>query len=149
MTDIALAYSTEDSKSSSIRPKVDGVLLHLSAIVRRKKDQVYTDSPPPSRHIRAAPYWHFKTTIIGSDDLGLKASVDYVLWYGARGEWDTNLVVVQSSSLLDDECWAALSSMSIVYAARKARKYKGGIYGVCTDSHTWTSATGAVYPSVV
>ncbi|KAB8212188.1 hypothetical protein BDV34DRAFT_218584 [Aspergillus parasiticus] len=137
MTDIALAYSTEDSKSSSIRPKVDGVLLHLSAIVRRKKDQVYTDSPPPSRHIRAAPYWHFKTTIIGSDDLGLKASVDYVLWYGARGEWDTNLVVVQSSSLLDDECWAALSSMSIVYAARKARKYKGGIYGVSKCCLVW------------
>ncbi|KAE8346951.1 hypothetical protein BDV24DRAFT_174539 [Aspergillus arachidicola] len=138
MTDIALVYSTEDSKSNSIRPKVDGVLLHLSAIVRRKKDQLYADSPPPSRHIRAAPYWHFQTTITGSDDLGLKASVDYVLWYGARGDWDTNLVVVRSSGLLDDECWAALPSMSIIYSARKARKYKGDIYGVCTDSHTWT-----------
>ncbi|KAB8219142.1 hypothetical protein BDV33DRAFT_204646 [Aspergillus novoparasiticus] len=138
MTDIALVYSTEDSKSRSIRPKVDGVLLHLSAIVRRKKDQFYADSPPPSRHIRAAPYWHSKTTITGSDDLALKASVDYVLWYGARGDWDTNLVVVRSSGLLDDECWAALPSMSIVYAARKAREYKGGIYGVCTDSHSWT-----------
>ncbi|KAE8322849.1 hypothetical protein BDV39DRAFT_147297 [Aspergillus sergii] len=138
MTDIALVYSTEDSKSSSIRPKVDGVLLHLSAVVRRKKDQVYADSPPPSHHIHAAPCWHFKTTITGSDDLGLKASVDYVLWYRARGDWDTNLVVVRSSGLLDDECWAALPSMSIVYASRKARKYKDGIYGVCTDSHTWT-----------
>ncbi|RAQ49706.1 hypothetical protein AFGD_002249 [Aspergillus flavus] len=138
MTDIALVYSTEDSKSSSIRPKVDGVLLHLSAIVRRKKDQLYADSSLPSHHIHAAPYWHFQTTITGSDDLAFKTSVDYVLWYGARGDWDTNLVVVRSSGLLDDECWAALPSMSIVYAARKARKYKGGIYGVCTDSHTWT-----------
>ncbi|BAE55629.1 unnamed protein product [Aspergillus oryzae RIB40] len=138
MTDIALVYSTEDSKSSSIRPKADGVLLHLSAIVRRKKDQLYADSSLPSHHIHAAPYWHFQTTTTGSDDLAFKASVDYVLWYGACGDWDTNLAVVRSSGLLDDECWAALPSMSVVYAARKARKYKGGIYGVCTDSHTWT-----------
>ncbi|KAE8421911.1 hypothetical protein BDV36DRAFT_246233 [Aspergillus pseudocaelatus] len=138
MTDIATGFFTEDSNSSSIRPKVDWVLLQLSAIVRRKKDQLYADSPPPSHHIREAPYWYFKTTITGSDDLALKASVDYVLWYGARGDWDTNLVVVRSSSLLDDESWAALPSMWIVYAARKARKYKGGIYGVCTDGHTWT-----------
>ena len=117
MTDIALVYSTEDSKSSSIRPKVDEVLLHLSAIVRRKKDQFYADSSLPSHHIHAAPYWHFQTTITGSDDLAFKASVDYVLWYGARGDWDTNLAVVRSSGLLDDECWAALPSMSIVYAA--------------------------------
>ncbi|UCK58822.1 hypothetical protein AFCA_001660 [Aspergillus flavus] len=94
MTDIALVYSTEDSKSSSIRPKVDGVLLHLSAIVRRKKDQFYADSSLPSHHIHAAPYWHFQTTITGSDDLAFKASVDYVLWYGARGDWDTNLAEI-------------------------------------------------------
>ncbi|KAE8398043.1 hypothetical protein BDV37DRAFT_291441 [Aspergillus pseudonomiae] len=138
MTDIALVYSTEDTKSSSIRPKVDWVLLQLSAIVRRMQDQLYIDSSPPGGYIHAAPYWHFETTITGSGDQALTASVDYVLWYGACGDWDTNLVVVRSSSRLDDECWAALPSMSIVYAARKVRKYKGGIYGVCTDGHSWT-----------
>ncbi|KNG83480.1 hypothetical protein ANOM_006670 [Aspergillus nomiae NRRL 13137] len=120
MTDIALVYSTEDTKSSSVRPKVDWVLLQLSAIVRRKKDQLYGDSSPPGGYIHAAPYWHFETTITGSGDQALTASVDYVL------------------SRLYDECWAALPSMSIVYAARKARKYKGGIYGVCTDGDSWT-----------
>ncbi|EAU37389.1 predicted protein [Aspergillus terreus NIH2624] len=138
MSDIALIFSTEDNKLGAIRPRTDWILVATTAIVRKKKGQLYPDASPPSHQVYKAPYYHFNTTIPAGSELAMEYSVDYILWYGARGDWDTNLVVVRSSSLLDGECWAALPSMSVVYAGRKAKKYKGGVYGICTDSYTWT-----------
>lgn len=137
MADITLMFSIEATKSNAIRPRVDWILVSLTAIVR-KKDQLYSNSSPPSHHVYEAPYWHFKTTLAtGSGDQAIQTPVDHVLWYGARADWDTNLVVVRSNSLLDGECWAALPSMSMVHAARKAKKSRSGVYGICTDSYTW------------
>ncbi|KAL5364431.1 hypothetical protein BJX96DRAFT_132576 [Aspergillus floccosus] len=137
MTELADIFSNEGTKPSSIRPRTDWVVVVMTAIVRRNKDQLYPNSSPPSHHAHKAPRWNLKTTLAGSD-LAMKAPVDYVLWYGPRGDWDTNLVVVRSSSRLEGECWAALLSTSAVYAARKAKKFKGGVYGICTDSYFWT-----------
>lgn len=138
MSDIALVCSPKDTTSVSIRPRVDWILLHLSAIARREEDKHYPGSKPPSQWIHAAPYWNFKTTITGHEYQAVKSSADYILWHGARGDWDTNLVVVRENILTDGECWAALPIVSLIYAARRSKGYKGGIYGVCTDGQTWT-----------
>ncbi|GES60195.1 hypothetical protein ATEIFO6365_0002052700 [Aspergillus terreus] len=138
MCDVALIFSSEDNKSSAIRPRTDWILVATTAIVRKKKDQLYPDASQPSHQIYDALYYHFNTIIPAGSEPSMVYSVDYVLWYGARGDWDTNLVVVRSSSLLDGECWAAFPSMSVVHAARKAKKYTGGVYAICTDSYTWT-----------
>lgn len=133
MSDVALVCSPVSN-----RPRVDWVLLHLSAIARREEDKLNPGSRPPTQWVHATPYWNFNTTITGHEDQAVKSSADYILWYGSRGDRDTNLVVIRRNTLQDNECWAALPIISLIYDALRSKGYKCGIYGVCTDSQSWT-----------
>ncbi|KAL4891746.1 hypothetical protein BDV59DRAFT_203338 [Aspergillus ambiguus] len=131
MVDIALVNPTEDVKCklNTIRPRVDAIMMQLLAIAVKR----YFDSAPTE--ICSAPYWQYDVTIAGLADQIVKTSVDYILWYGVREDWDTNLVVIRENDIL--EGWEILPAMCICQDSRKLKGYRGGIYGICTDSYTW------------
>ncbi|KAF9885513.1 hypothetical protein FE257_012840 [Aspergillus nanangensis] len=128
MEDFVLAILPTSANSASIRPRLDAICLQLLAVTRKNQRKAVIETP----------YWRSNSTITSPVDPVLKTSVDYILWYGPREEWSTQLVIIRRDRLIHDESWAALPAMAIIQDARKARGYESGVYGVCTDSYTWT-----------
>ncbi|KAJ5620564.1 hypothetical protein N7510_004548 [Penicillium lagena] len=83
-------------------------------------------------------------------------NIDYVLWYGALAELETNFIVVRAKRLSSDDYWNLLQSMGkysghlitridldLIYLSAKihwARKYakrKSTIHGLATDGEQW------------
>lgn len=85
-----------------------------------------------------------------------EGKIDYILWYGALTELETNFIVVKAKRLSSDHYWNLLQNMGkysehliacmdggLIYLSAKihwARKYamrKSTIYGLATDGAQW------------
>ncbi|CDM35333.1 unnamed protein product [Penicillium roqueforti FM164] len=70
----------------------------------------------------------------------LSGVVDYSIWFGSPGNYETNLVMVEAKKTrsLDEGMLSFLGYMGMIHHARKTAKMQDTpVYGIVTDSFRW------------
>ncbi|GKZ78406.1 hypothetical protein AnigIFM56816_001964 [Aspergillus niger] len=111
LNDYALATSASSTSATSIRSRVDGILLHTLSVAKtwaqsgqHKHFQVDQSEIPcmlESVKWSCQDEIYMEHTFEG-ETYSFPLPVDYILWYGSRENWQANLIVIRAKHQIID-----------------------------------------------
>ncbi|CAL5871065.1 uncharacterized protein PFLUO_LOCUS5311 [Penicillium psychrofluorescens] len=115
-------------------PKIGAILMTLT-VEKKKKARHHPEE-------LASIHWGFEKRILmpcikNDRYIMSEGKIDYILWYGALTELETNFIVVKAKRLSSDHYWNLLQNMAKIHWARKYAMRKSTIYGLATDGAQW------------
>ncbi|RDW59328.1 uncharacterized protein DSM5745_11023 [Aspergillus mulundensis] len=129
------------------RPRVDAILNHVLATVKRRVLAGLTSQEQSEACGRLQRiFWSYEQVVHLADTAQrqgniLDCAVDYVLWHGDQPGLETNLIVVRAVRPVgtngDEQCRPVLAAMSLIQHNRTKHSANKETYGVLTDGYEW------------
>ncbi|KNG83481.1 hypothetical protein ANOM_006671 [Aspergillus nomiae NRRL 13137] len=137
LADYEVATGGSPENEALMRCRIDAILLTCLAAQKRASARD-SSSSILSVHLRCETDMLLPWTYQGERKI-VSGTTDYSLWYQAPQEMECNLLVVEAKRKGVSGDYQALAYMAMLHHARKEIQRKDvSIYGIATDSFTWT-----------
>ncbi|KAE8357377.1 hypothetical protein BDV27DRAFT_170597 [Aspergillus caelatus] len=137
LADYAVATGGSPENEALMRCRIDAILLTSLAAQKRA---IARDSSSSilSVHLQVETDMLLPWTYQGEQKI-VSGTTDYSLWYKAPQEMECNLLVVEAKKKGTSGDYQALAYMAMLHHARKeVQREDVSVYGIATDSFTWT-----------
>ncbi|KAE8140934.1 hypothetical protein BDV38DRAFT_279391 [Aspergillus pseudotamarii] len=137
LADYAVATGGSPENEALMRCRIDAILLislaaQKRAIARDSSSSILSVQFQCETDMRLPWTYDYKRTIVSG-------TTDYSLWYETPLEMECNLLVVEAKRKGASGYYQALAYMAMLHHARKeVRRKDVSVYGIATDSFTWT-----------